>query len=146
MATTYDLIALLGKEDLTRLQAAVGPAQTYIPTKPVEDHAITKAIGFTAMGLICAEFGGTTLWIGNGYSNQQRNNEILRLVLAGIPKENIANCYGITARYVQILTRAEAAPVYARRQRYARRRKAQQAFGRRPIKRRAIVQGLEKAK
>ena len=42
MATTYELIALLGKDGLVRLQSAVGPANTYIPTEPIQNHEIEK--------------------------------------------------------------------------------------------------------
>jgi len=143
MATTYDLISILGRTQLTELQRAVGPSQTYIPTEATPEHLIAEVVGFKAMQSLCQEFGGSSIWIGNGYANQMRNEEILRLVLAGISKDNIAACYGITARYVQIITRADTREVYGRRCRHARRLQATAAFGHRGVKRRAKVQSLQ---
>lgn len=146
MATTCDLITILGREDLIKLQAAIGPAQTYIPTYAEALHPIARAIGTQAMDKICAEFGGSTIWIGNGYANLRRNEEILRLVLDGHPKENVATRYGITARYVQILTRDDTAFVYGRTERRFSRTKTPRWHKCRALTRRSIAQGLENAK
>jgi len=147
MATTCDLITLLGKEDLTKLQTAIGPAQTYIPTYAEALHPIASAIGVPAMNKICREFGGSTIWIGNGYANLRRNEEIIQLVLDGHPKDNVAALYGITPRYVKILTRDDTALVYGRRERRACRTKTPRWHNKcRTYTRRAIAQGLEQSK
>ncbi len=110
MAATYELIQLLGQETVTDLQAAFGPRNMYIPACVDPAHEIAQVIGEDKMTDLCLEHGGTTIWIGTGYRNRRRNQEILRLVLAEAPPETIAKRYGITARYVMILAAPHRGP------------------------------------
>lgn len=105
LSATCDIIQIIGKEALIKLQSAIGPAQTYIPITADKYHPISEAIGLNLMIRLCKEIGGTTVWIGNGYANQRRNEEISRLVREGAAHQNIADQFGITVRYVRMLTK-----------------------------------------
>jgi hypothetical protein len=120
VATTAELISIVGKGKLVKLQQEIGPSHFYIPTILNEKHPIAISAGIPEMEMITEAFGGTTIWVGSGYANQVRNGEILQLVIAGINPEHIARRYGITARYVLILTRADTQPVYGVRARQRR--------------------------
>jgi len=109
MAATYELIEILGKQNLIKLQAALGPAEYYLPTKAQIGHPICNAIGKIGMTQLCREFGGGRIWIGNSYANLNRNAEILQLRMAGMTPENVAESFGISARHVRNITQGEDA-------------------------------------
>jgi hypothetical protein len=107
MAATYKLIAIIGKENLTRLQRALGPRNVYVPNLAQRSHPIANAIGYAAMQALCHHHGGETVWIGSGYANAERNQEISRMHREGVPAQTIAEHYQITERYVRAIASAE---------------------------------------
>ena len=107
MASTFEIIEAIGRDNVVALQKALGPAAVYIPTSAAPDHGITQIIGLDAMEALCRELGGTTVWIGSGYANQERNQEIIRLRTAGIPIHYIGRRFGLTARCVRKITQGE---------------------------------------
>lgn len=150
MTATCELIEILGREKLTDLQAAIGPAQTYIPVEAANDHPIAQAIGLEAMATLCKWHGGSTIWIGTGYANARRNEEIIQRLLEGDTAQNVAQRYGVTARYVRILANPALEVFFAKAQRFSTtrrnlaRRKSLKQLERRPISRRARAQGMER--
>lgn len=117
MASTWELIRLIGRENVVKLQQALGPAQTYIPTEATNAHMIGNAIGMIAMHQLCREHGGSTIWIGSGYARAKRNEEILQLLMTGMTQENVSQVFGITARQVRALTQGPRPRVYGVRSR-----------------------------
>ena len=127
MANTAELIQLLGKRNLVKLQAEFGPRQMHIPARPDASHPIAQAIGPEAMEELCEEFGCTSTYIGVNYLKPERNLKILQMVLAGRTLENISQAFGLTQIYIRKLTQADTAPL----------------FGSRARQRRAFAQGLK---
>jgi len=110
MAATYELIAIIGKANLVALQKAMGPRNIYVPNQAQRAHPISNAIGYAAMAALCRQHGGETVWIGTGYANQERNEEISRMCREGAPTETIAERFGITERYVRAIAAADQEP------------------------------------
>lgn len=121
MPNTAELIQILGKRNLVRLQAEFGPKQMHIPARPDETHPIAQAIGLEAMEELCEAFGCTSTYIGVNYLKPDRNRKILQMVIYGIPLENISQRFGLTDKYVRMLTQADTLPVAGIR---ARKRRA----------------------
>jgi len=120
MAATCEMVEVIGRQNLIRLQEALGPAHIYLPAEPVIGHPIANAIGKVAMAQLCREFGSCTIWIGCRYAHIKRNAEILQLRMIGVPSKNIAKSFGITARHVRQLTQGDITPVYGVRRRQLR--------------------------
>lgn len=108
MAATYELIAIIGKENLACLQRALGPRNVYVPNLAQRSHPIANAIGYVAMQALCHHHGGETVWIGSGYANAERNEEIARMSAEGVPAQTIAAHYNITERYVRAIASQSA--------------------------------------
>ena len=107
MTTTCELIEVIGKPALTRLQAALGPASVYLPTKASHTHPVSHAIGMVGMTQLCNWFGGSMIWIGNGYAKTKRNQEISQLLTAGVHPQDCAAMFGITTRQIRVVAALE---------------------------------------
>jgi len=103
MTATWNIIAAIGRENLTRLQQEIGPRDLYVPISPDPEHRVAKVLGMAAMRVLCEEFGGTKIWIGNGYATAARNEEIFRAAKNGDSVETIALRWEITQRYVRVI-------------------------------------------
>ena len=104
-----DVSAVIGFRATTRLVGVFGPGKLLIPVAPHPDHAITLAIGDSAMRRLVAEWGGQVLelcmnadddhtWLVRG---------VAAMLKAGMPAKRIAGIVGLTERQVRRL-RCEA--------------------------------------
>jgi hypothetical protein len=69
---------------------------------------------------LCEAFGCTSTYIGVNYLKPERNRQILQMVLAGLPLDNISERFGLVEKYIRMLTQADTAPVYGSRARQRR--------------------------
>ncbi|MEO1082409.1 MAG: Mor transcription activator family protein [Pseudomonadota bacterium] len=128
MAAAWELIAILGKEKLTDLQVEMGRQHVHIPVNPTADHPIARTIGLESLELLSEHYGGSAIYIGRRYAAARRNLQVERDVLLGDDVRTVAKRHGICWRYVRQIARNHLRPVY----------------GSKRIRRRAMIQALQR--
>lgn len=108
-----DISAVIGFTATTRLVAIFGsgpePKQLLIPVSASPDHAITMAIGASAMRRLVEEWGGQVIKLcsHSDFHHTRLVRAVSSMLKDGMPPKDVAGVVGITERHVRRL-RGEA--------------------------------------
>ena len=95
------------------LRAGIGPErakvfisnfagmEVYIPTKPRKRHQIAEVMGYSAMIVLCREYGKQILSVPNPRREKIKKEHIVNLLEQGMSNREIVQKLGVTCRYVQ---------------------------------------------
>ncbi|WP_287995351.1 helix-turn-helix domain-containing protein [Acidiphilium sp.] len=104
-----DISAVIGFTATTRLVAMFGPGKLLVPVAAHPDHAITLAIGQSAMRRLVAEWGGQVLELcmNADFHHARLVRAVAIMLKDGMPPKDVAGVVGLTERQVRRL-RSEA--------------------------------------
>jgi hypothetical protein len=106
------LVGLIGRRLAMALMAHIhgtgGTGWVRIPRRVKPSHKLVGIIGHAAAEKLASEFGAQVVRFPQcqGMHLSRRNEEIRRLVAAGVPRKEIARRYGLTVRRVRGLVAA----------------------------------------
>jgi hypothetical protein len=131
MAYEYEMLDVITRDQLRRLQTRYAGGRMYIPRCPTKAHPIARLIGLSAAKKLSAEFSGHPILITRSLLVRQRNSAIRDERGWGLPPAVVARRYGLTARTVRKICQGYDL------------NKNKQPFGLRRRRLQAELQGLE---